>query len=128
MSESKPIQQKMAEILNKNLDYDFEAYRFLMEGLNHTVSKLDKPRHVTGEELLEGIREHALHQFGPMAKTVLNYWGVTKTGDFGRMVFDLVEAGLLRKQAQDKIEDFKDLYDFDKVFAGNCLFEENETS
>lgn len=126
MSKSKQFEDKIAEILNKDLDYDLDAYRFLMEALNFTVSKLEKPRHITGEELLDGIREYALNQFGPMAKTVLNHWSVFKTEDFGRLVFDLVEAGLLRKQPQDKIEDFKDIYDFDEAFVTNYRIVENE--
>ena len=100
----------------KHGQYKFEAYGFVMAALHHVVSRLAKPRHITGPELLEGIREYALEQFGPLARTVLNYWGIKKTDDFGHIVFALVEAGILRKQPEDKLEDFSNVYDFKEAF------------
>ena len=116
MKELENYLEKIERIMGKHPQYKFEAYSFVMAGLHHTVSKLAKPRHITGKELLEGIREYALEQFGPMARTVLNYWGIAKTDDFGNIVFALVEAGILRKQPEDKIEDFKKIYDFKEAF------------
>ena len=116
MKELENYLEKIEKIIEKYPLYKFEAYSFVMAGLHHTVSKLSKPRHITGHELLEGIREYALEQFGPMARTVLHYWGIHQTQDFGHIVFALVEAGILRKQAEDKLEDFKDVYDFKEVF------------
>ena len=102
--------------MEENHQYKFEAYSFVMAGLHHTVSKLPKSRHITGAELLEGIREYTLEQFGPMARTVLNYWGIFATEDFGKIVFALVEVGILRKQPEDKIEDFQNVYSFEQAF------------
>ncbi|MFZ5801731.1 MAG: Minf_1886 family protein [Candidatus Omnitrophota bacterium] len=116
MKDQEGYLKKMSQLLEKNSQYKFEAYSFLMSALNFTVKKLPKPRHVSGRELLEGIRDYAHEQFGPMARTVLNHWGITKTEDFGRIVFALVEAGFLRKQPEDKLEDFVDIYDFEEVF------------
>ena len=108
--------QKVEKILKEHKKYKFEAYTFVMAALHHTVTKLAQPRHVTGQELLMGIREYALAQYGPMTRTVLNYWGLHKTQDFSKIVFALVDASILRKQPEDKLEDFKDVYDFREAF------------
>ena len=116
MKELENFLEKIERVMKQNQAYKFEAYSFVMSALHHTVSKLKQPRHITGMELLEGIREYALDQFGPMARTVLNYWGITKTLDFGKIVFALVEVGILRKQAEDKLADFEGVYQFEDVF------------
>ena len=72
--------------------------------------------HISGAELLEGIRQFAKTQFGGMAKTVFNQWGLTATEDFGRIVFELVERGDMRKTENDQIDDFVDIYDFEDAF------------
>ena len=116
MKEFKGFLDKIEKVMAENQQYKFEAYSFVMAGLHYAVSKYDKPRHITGKELLEGIREYALDQYGALARTVLNYWGIRKTEDFGRIVFALVEVGILRKQPEDKIEDFMNVYDFKDAF------------
>ncbi len=116
MKELETFLTKIEKVMEDNDQYKFEAYSFVMAGLHHTVSKLPKARHITGPELLEGIREYALEQFGPMSRTVLNYWGIFKTVDFGKIVFALVEVGILRKQPEDKLEDFENVYDFKEAF------------
>jgi len=73
-------------------------------------------RHVTGQELCEAIRRYALEQYGYMAKTVLNSWGVYSTGDFGEIVYNLIRIGQMRKTPQDRREDFDDVYQFDTAF------------
>lgn len=108
--------KKIESILEKDSSYKFEAYTFVLAALHDTVTKLKKPRHITGQELAEGIRRYALQQFGPMAKTVLHYWGVRKTLDFGKIVFALIDVKLLSKQPEDKLEDFDRVYEFDDVF------------
>ena len=116
MKELESFLQKIEKVMEAHRQYKFEAYSFVMAALHHAVSKLPKARHITGRELLEGIRDYALEQFGPMARTVLNYWGIHATEDFGKIVFALVEVGILRKQPEDKIEDFYHVYDFKEVF------------
>jgi uncharacterized repeat protein (TIGR04138 family) len=74
------------------------------------------PRHISGEELLEGIVEYAREEFGPMAKEVFNFWGVERSVDFGRIVFSLVDAGLLLKTEKDSLEDFREKLDFEQIF------------
>lgn len=108
--------QKIENIITRDPRYKANAYTFVMSALEHTVSSLPQTRHVSGRELLEGIRKFAIQQFGPMAKEVLNFWGVQTTMDFGHIVFSLVEEGLLSKNDEDSVEDFRDVYDFKKVF------------
>jgi len=87
-----------------------------MGALDLTLRKLEKPRHISGRELLEGIKKLAEEEFGPMAKIVFEHWGIKNTEDFGHIVFNLVEAGIMSKTEEDSIEDFKDVFDFTKEF------------
>ncbi len=105
--------------------FDRRAYTFLRQALDHTVKDLKKrqpertsrSQHVSGPELLHGIRAYALDQFGPLAKTVLNSWGVTRCSDFGDLVFNLIDYKIFSKTESDRREDFADLYDFDEAFV-----------
>ena len=99
--------------------YRKEAFFFIFEALQYTVTHIereDESRHVSGQELLQGIGEFALKQFGPMTKTVFDHWRVAETRDFGEIVFALVNAGLMGKTDEDSIDDFVDVYDFDSKF------------
>ncbi|MFH1845765.1 MAG: Minf_1886 family protein [bacterium] len=93
-----------------------EAYTFVLDSLELVLQQIGERRHITGEELLEGIKDHARERFGPMAKDVLNAWGVHNTLDFGRVVFHLVEAGILKRKPEDSLSDFIDKYDFTEAF------------
>ena len=113
------------DVLNKIVEedprYHRDAYAFLREALEFTqkvISKANKNevRHITGQELLDGIREYALQSYGPMAVTVFEEWGIRSCEDFGKMVFVMVANNLLRKQEQDSPADFKNGYNFDEAF------------
>lgn len=106
----------LQDILHRDPRYTAEAYEFVRAGLEFTVRRLKKPRHVSGRELLEGLRGFALGEFGPMAKTTLAAWGITCTEDVGEIVFNLVESGLLGKTDEDSRADFAGGYDFDRAF------------
>jgi len=102
--------------------YQREAYAFLRDALDYTIkqkkkSKEDPSRHVSGPELLGGIRLFALKEFGPMAITVLDYWGVHECVDFGHMVFNLINAGIFGKTERDTLADFSQGYDFREAFV-----------
>jgi len=116
MEDVQKVLQKIHSIIERDARYKIEAYSFVLGALNDTVRKLEQPRHVTGRELCEGIRLYALEQFGPLTITVLDYWGIHETLDFGRIVFTLVDAGLMSKTENDSLDDFKDVYDFKKAF------------
>lgn len=113
-------------ILKKDPRYKIEAYIFVLEALYYSREKFKVEKHVTGKQLLEGIKELALKRFGSMAKMVFEYWGVKKTIDFGNIVFNMVNEKLLSKTEEDKIEDFEDVYDFDDVFVKGYRLEFND--
>ena len=99
-----------------NLRFHRYAYDFLLDALQGVISGLHERRHISGRELVEGVRRLALERFGPMARTVLEYWGIHSTEDVGEIVFALVEMGILVKHTNDRPEDFADIFDFEEVF------------
>ena len=109
-----------------SLRYHQDAYQFVFQALRYTQQELrriretadtdDEDTHISGQELLEGIRQMALEQFGLMTRTVFKNWGIRSTEDFGRIVFEMVERGEMRKTDRDQLSDFFELYDFDDVF------------
>ena len=110
------ILEAIEKIVNRDKRYKIDGYNFVLEALSYTVRKFKKSRHVSGKELLQGIKEYAREQFGPMTRTVFEHWGVKTTEDFGNIVFSLVDAKILSKTEQDSIEDFRDVYSFEEAF------------
>ena len=115
------LDEVLEQILAKDTRYPRDAYFFVKDALDYTqkmlvISGQGKLRHVTGQELLAGIRAHALEQFGPMTITVFAEWGVHNCRDFGEIVFNMVESSLLAKTEHDSREDFKEGYDFEEAF------------
>ncbi len=112
-------------ILKEDDRYAKRAYYFLREALDFTVKERKKKmgknekkgNHVNGEDFLKGIRVYALEQFGPMVLTVFKEWKIGCCSDFGEMVFNLIEYGVLSKTDEDKKEDFFEVYDFEDAFA-----------
>lgn len=104
------------DICGKDPRYKGDAYAFVMEALAYTQKKFKRHKHVNGEEMLKGMRELLLKKFGPMTMTVLAHWGIKKTEDFGNIIFNLVENRVLSKTEDDKIEEFRNGYDFGEVF------------
>lgn len=104
--------------------YHPQAYRFVFDALHYMQDKLEKLSleaneeglHITGVELLHGIRELAQQKFGLLTQAVFEEWGVSSTDDFGRIVFELIEQGEMRKTDQDRLEDFFSVYQFDTAF------------
>jgi uncharacterized repeat protein (TIGR04138 family) len=102
--------------------YQRDGYIFLRDALDFTTKQQKKikgvtVRHVSGPELLDGLRRYALKEFGPMVTTVLDSWGIRSCEDIGNMVFNLIGAGVFGKTEEDSIEDFKNVYDFEEVFV-----------
>ena len=114
----------LTRMVEQNPRYHRDAYLFLREALDFTqkvIAKSNKNRgrdgsHITGQELLNGIREYALAIYGPMTMTVFDEWGITSCEDFGQMVFLMIENNLLRKTDQDRPEDFKNGFSFEEAF------------
>jgi len=114
--------EALSELVQEDSRYTEQAYLFIREALDHAIKmhskSLDGPgRHVSGKELLDGIREFGLNEYGAMCHTVLRAWGVHETVDFGHLVFNLVRKNVLGKTEDDKLEDFKNGYDFDEAFS-----------
>jgi uncharacterized repeat protein (TIGR04138 family) len=107
-------------ILTKDPRYRRDAYLFVRDALDFTQKLAPKERreglHVTGQELLAGVRDYTLAQFGPMAITVLEEWGITRCEDFGEIVFNIVEQGLFSKTDTDSRTDFQNGYSFEDAF------------
>ncbi len=132
-------QERFAELMRRDSRYHSEAYSFVFEALDFTVrlrygSKATDPgqsvvnQHVTGPDLLEGVRRYALETFGCLALSVFHSWGIRDSGDFGEIVFNLVEHGLMGKQDSDRKEDFFHGYGglpFEDVFQVRPVFEYN---
>ncbi len=109
----------LARLREKNPRYTDAAYVFLLSALQNKIDHLDEPRHITGRELAEGCRDLAIDQYGPMARTVLEHWGVHSTQDMGSIVFALIDCGVLIKQDSDNQEDFQEVFDFEEAFERN---------
>ena len=112
----------LLKILDKDKRYNPESYSFVMAALSFTAKKLRRKGHLTGQELLDGIREYALEQFGPLARTVLEHWGITTTDDFGEIVFNMIDVGMLGKAEQDSKQDFHNRFDFKTAFDKGCKY------
>lgn len=114
---------KTARNPSRSGTYHPHAYQFVFDALRHAQENLGRSDsdqatgHVSGRELLEGVRDLARKQFGLMTIPVFAEWGIRKTDDFGRMVFELIEAGEMRKTDRDHFEDFVEVYDFRKAFV-----------
>ncbi|MCC7204781.1 MAG: hypothetical protein IT441_06850 [Phycisphaeraceae bacterium] len=126
--------------LARSTRYPLEAFLFVQKGLDHTVRKLHgelnadndtddapepKSRHITGPQLCLGLRDHALEEYGLLAKTVLRSWHITRSEDFGNIVFAMVDAGFMQKTDEDSIEDFIDVMDFNQAFEAELELTEN---
>ncbi len=123
MDKPEEILAKIQKLIDRNYGYKFEAYSFVLAALHYTMMPLSSPRHISGQEFCEGLRRYALDQFGPLARTVLEYWGIHATFDFGKIVFALVEVGLMRKTDEDTLDDFRDVYEFESAFNNKMVFE-----
>ena len=111
-----PIQEVVGQICRRHPRYADKAFYFVLDALHRHLHALSAPRHVTGEELAESARRVALDRFGPLARTVLEHWGVHSTSDIGEIVFLLVDHGVLTKQESDSLADFEGLYSFEQAF------------
>ena len=115
--------EAMTRLILADGRYPLDAFEFLHEGLELAAQtrygdELSEGghRHVSGEQLCQGLRSHAIRRWGPLARTVLAHWGIHSTLDFGEMVYLLVDNGFMQKTADDSLEDFRDVFDFKQAF------------
>ncbi len=117
-----PFSEAVKKIRETDPRFAPGAFDFVRRSLDQSLKKLGrgedmKPSHVRGHELLEGFRHLALHEFGPMAKTVLNEWGLQNCSQVGDIVFHLVQHGILGKSETDRPEDFQEIWTFHEAFV-----------
>jgi uncharacterized repeat protein (TIGR04138 family) len=112
--------------------YPREAFDFVREGLGYTVERMmvhahagalhsTQARHITGQQLSLGLRDFAFDRYGMLAPAVLRHWNILRTEDFGRIVYALIEAGVMSKSDEDSFDDFAGVYEFDEAFAPEVL-------
>ncbi|MGH7668967.1 MAG: Minf_1886 family protein [Gemmatimonadaceae bacterium] len=106
----------MDRILVRERRFDERAYLFVLAALEYCQQRLPERRHISGRELACACRDLAIDRFGVMARPVLDHWGVRNSGDFGHVVFTLVELDLLLSQPEETREEFVDAFDFDEAF------------
>src|SRR5262245_18771226 len=114
--------EALESVVTNNPRYHRDGYIFLRDALDFTTKPQKKVkgvsvRHVTVPELLDGVRQYALKEFGPLVITVFDSWGIRSCEDIGHMVFNLIAAGVFGKTDEDSIEDFKNVYGFEEAFV-----------
>ena len=116
MTELQFADEILDQLQERNPRFHARSYEFVLHALHSVIRTLDEPRHITGNELANGVQELALSRYGPLARTVLEHWGIHETEDVGRVVFAMVEQGILVKEDEDDQQDFTDLFDFEEAF------------
>jgi uncharacterized repeat protein (TIGR04138 family) len=116
MAETRDFLRQIETLAESRGSFRPEAYLFVLEALERAMGAADRPGHVSGEELLVGIKDLGRDRYGVMATDVFGAWGVHSTLDFGRIVFHMIAAGILSKRDEDSLRDFIDKYDFRQVF------------
>lgn len=126
------VEERLLDVRRRDPRYRLDAYRFLLfEGIEYTMREHLGMRpgeygHMNGRQIAEGLRELALREFGCLARDVWDWWGIRTTRDWGEVVWGLIEAGLLNKQKDDRIEDFENVYNVhDALHPARALREDN---
>ncbi len=109
-------QERLFQILDREKSFPLAAYTAIHKGLDYTLKIKKQNGHVSGQELALGMAGYIKQEYGPFSHLVLEGWGIRSTVDFGRIVFDLIDAGLMRKQEEDRLVDFENVYDFQEMF------------
>jgi uncharacterized repeat protein (TIGR04138 family) len=127
---SNQVREKIRqEIIENRRDsrYKLGAYLFVLDGLEFHCARLGERRHVNGRELSLGLLTFAHKQFGPLARIVFSGWGINATDDFGRIVYSLIDIGVMSKQPEDRLEDFYGVADLDEFFTSHewCEVDKN---
>ncbi len=116
MTDLQFAEEILDQLQERHPRFHAKAYFFVLAALHSVIQRLERPRHIAGRELAIGVKDLALERYGPMARSVLGHWGIHTTEDVGRVVFALVEQGILVKQDEDRLEDFAGVFDFEDAF------------
>ncbi len=127
MTPNNQVVQTIETLARERGRFSPQAYFFVLEALNFTLERLHAKGHkghITGQQLLEGIRDFAQKNFGFLGRAVFESWGLTRSIDFGDIVFDLVSVQLLSKQETDTRDDFAGGFEFASAFEARYVYEE----
>lgn len=113
----------LSRILARESRYHERGFLFVLAAIEFLQGRLPARRHVTGQELCWACRDLAVQQFGLLAPDVLRYWNITATADFGRIVFALVDVGMLMTRPEDDPEDFENVFDFAAAFSPSQIWD-----
>lgn len=133
---------KSLKQIAQDAGYTVDAFMFVQRGLDYSVRRIHgeetaqavinemddeapSSRHISGQQLCHGLRDFAKREYGLLARSVLARWRVHRSEDFGRIVFAMVDAGLMHKTADDTIDDFIDVFSFEEAFSERLLLGEN---
>ena len=135
----------LQQLIGKDSRYHVDAYVFIREALAFAADSMElgstseefefaeeeieqnrRERHLSGQELCEAIRKYALKQYGYMAKIVLNQWGVRQTSDFGEIVYNMIDVGIMKKSSRDQKSHFDNVFDFDQAFESGFKIGSNK--
>jgi len=108
--------EMLQRLQEQDARFDTRAYLHVLAALQEVMDRLEQPRHISARELTNEVGRLALERYGLLSRTVLGHWGVRATEDVGEIVFALVEAGILVKQDEDRVEDFENVFDFEEMF------------
>lgn len=124
------MKETLEQIAQQDGRFDVKALKFVFDGLGQTIQMIrdaeqedDRPRHITGDELAEGIAKLAIERWGRLARMVFNHWGLQTTRDIGEIVYLMIEHKWMTAQESDHIEDFDNVYDFEQIFEKQYRFE-----
>jgi uncharacterized repeat protein (TIGR04138 family) len=116
MNQVRLAEELLERIHARETRYAEQAYLFVLASIEYLQTRLPVRRHVSGQELAAAVRDYAREQFGLLAFSVLEHWGILETLDIGRIVYTLVDVGLLITRPEDRVEDFDRVYDFRSAF------------
>lgn len=125
------MEKTIEQIARSDGRYDAKALHFVYEGLGQTIQNIrenvdtQEDRHISGQELADGLGDLAKRRWGKLAKLVLNQWGINNTRDFGEIVYLMIDNKWMRSQETDRIEDFDNVFDFENRFVANFRFDMN---
>ncbi len=124
MATQELLERIQSELIQNGNDtrYRLGGYEFVLNGMEFYLTSLGEKRHVSGQELTKGLLLFAQKQFGPIAKTVLQYWGIERSDDLGNIVYNLIGLGVMSRQPEDSIDHFHDIMEFTTYFGQQTTF------
>ena len=95
--------------------YPTDAFSFVIDVI---ACSAGTGSHVGARAICDSVREYALEYFNDAeeATELLAAWKLNRSEDVGRVVYALVESGLLTDGPEDRLEHFDSLFMLDTLF------------